>query len=461
MIKTPRLIRNRCGVFYFRIKTATSDRRFSLRTKCPHTAAIIALQLNANFERERAMSNPKLSDFNFDPAALRRYEIDLKNGVYKADGPDDHARMMDALERIGPIPPHMQPLATVPATAPTPVLKSLPVSEAVTLWLAERAKKNGKRTVDAKRYHAKDFMRRIASNIEVNAITKAVLVGYKSALLTEGQTGKTIDNKLMSLHDFFTYMLGHGLYTVSNSNPVDGLFVLSKAERVAKNEPFQPFTKTDLATFFDPVPYAAAMNSPDFFWAPLIGIYTGMRISEVTAIRCEDVQQADNGVHFIFVPKSKTTAGVRNVPISDALLDLGFLNYVEEVRQAGAERIFPHRLLINGTYSKNLSAKMLAYMTERGIKKANDHKSFHSFRVNVITALANNSANTAQTMKIAGHKQSGADEIHLGYVRDLPDLKPIVDGLSWPIDAASLKYDGRFAGFVADHKNWAKSKTVV
>ena len=46
-IKVPRLYLNRCGVFCFRLKTATEDRRFSLGTKCPHTANIMALQLNA------------------------------------------------------------------------------------------------------------------------------------------------------------------------------------------------------------------------------------------------------------------------------------------------------------------------------------------------------------------------------------------------------------------------------
>jgi hypothetical protein len=61
-IKAPRIYRNRCGVFYFRVKTKDSDRRFSLGMKCPVTANIIALRLNADLERERAMNKPKLSD---------------------------------------------------------------------------------------------------------------------------------------------------------------------------------------------------------------------------------------------------------------------------------------------------------------------------------------------------------------------------------------------------------------
>jgi hypothetical protein len=82
-IKTPRLFKNRCGVYCFRIKTKASDRRFSLGTKCPKAAAIIALRLNADLERKRAMGDPKTDDI--DPESMRQYEIDLKNGVFKAE----------------------------------------------------------------------------------------------------------------------------------------------------------------------------------------------------------------------------------------------------------------------------------------------------------------------------------------------------------------------------------------
>jgi len=319
----PRLFKNRCGVSYFRIKTAFADRRFSLRTKCPRTAATIALHLNAERERERAMIKKILSDFNFDFEVLRRYEIDLKNGVFKASAAEDHRMMMAVLERIGPILPSMQSLQTAPATTPAQAT-SLPLPDAAELWLAERAKKNAPRTVDAKRYHIAEFMRRVASGIEINAVGKAMLVGYKSALLAEGQTGKTIDNKLMTLHDSFKYLLGHGHYTAAAVNPVDCLFVLSKAERVAKNEPFQPFTEDKLRGVFRKRRiHSEAMDSPDTFWGPLIGVYTGMRISEAAAIRCGDIKTA-SGVSYIQIPKSNTAAGVRNVRACQALRELGF-----------------------------------------------------------------------------------------------------------------------------------------
>ena len=144
------------------------------------------------------------------------------------------------------------------------------------------------------------------------------------------------------------------------------------------------------------------MDSPDLFWGPLLGIHTGMRIGEATQIRCTDIHQAPgSGLHYIHVYKSKTPGGIRNVPISAALIELGFWDYVGECRAAGADRLFPHRALINHSHSKELSAGMLAYQRARRIKAP--QTSFHSFRVNVITQMHNNDSNTAKVMKIVGH----------------------------------------------------------
>ncbi len=441
-IDVPRLYRNRCGVWCFRLRSGAQDSRLSLRTKCELTAHILARRINAAIDSVKGngmtSKNPKLSDLNIDLDSLRRYEIDVGRGVFKATDEADHGRMMDALDRIGIIPGGWSPKPVPAPVPPVAVLKSLPLDEVAKMWLAERAKKNAPRTLYAKSRHFEDFASRIARDVEINAITQATVVGYKSALLMAKQEAKTLDNKLMTLHDLFKFALRNGHYTASNANPVAGLFILTKTERNERSERYQPFTPADLRAFFDPAAYKAGMAEPDFYWCPLLGLYTGMRISEATAIRCSDVKLSENGVHFIFVPKSKTTAGVRNVPVSSALVELGFLDFVAEQRSKGYDRLFPDRLLINYSYSKKLSERMKDYLIERKIKKTGDCKSFHSFRVNVITQLANNGANTPQVMQIVGHKSTKSDDVHLGYVRELPDLKQVLDGLVWPIDLKAL-----------------------
>lgn len=415
--------------------------------------------------------NPSLADFNFNLADLRQYEIEVGNIKIKAEGPEDHVRAMEAVEAA-------KGLLALQSEPPLPAVTQLALDEQAILaqvvadaqkrqspklsriaaeWIVERRLKNSTRTVDAKAYHFKDFTERALKNEdpEVNELDKVNIVAYKSALLKEGQVAKTIDNKLLSIADFFECALGQGAYTRHNTNPMTGLYVLTKKERMKQTESYEPFAKDELAALFEPLAYKAAMKAPDLYWGPLLGIYTGMRISEATQIRCQDVIQAKNGVHYIYVYRSKTSNGIRKVPICDALIQLGFLDYVEEVRQAGAERIFPHRSFVNGSYSKRLSEELLKYLKAWRIKKPNDHKSFHSFRVNVITQLANNGISATLASRVVGHGTEKGMDVHLGYVRDLPNLKIVVDSLDWPIDISSLRYQGEFKTLLNNKKKWA------
>ena len=360
-------------------------------------------------------------------------------------------------------------------------------------WIAERRQKNKPRTVYAKECHYGNFVEHLASitdmasfneaelaafkkreqnaakeraeaenkaarkvpdaalngmfvatKTSIASLTKQHAVDFKVALLASGQKAKTVDNKLLTLSDLFEYAVGNGAYKAADgANPVSGTYILTKNERIAKAEPYKPFTPSDLAKIFDPAAYKAKMNEDDLYWCPLLALHSGMRISEATGIHCYDVLKDSDGVDYIHVRKSKTGAGVRDVPIAQALIDLGFLDFVAKQKAEGHDRLFPDRMLINDSYSKELGIAFREHLIAVGVRKlsdASERKSFHSFRVNVITQLADNGANTIQVMKIVGHSagQAQALSTHLGYVRQL-HLKPIVDGLVWPIDLGGLK----------------------
>lgn len=141
-IKAPRLILNRHGVYYFRYKLDGIEKRISLRTKCSITANILALQLNLDIERKRAMNRPKLSDFDF--GSIGRYELTLPNGVkIKTDGSqEDHSRALEALESIGPLLQNMPPPAAAPQPAAPAVPPSKPLTVSTSMALTELRRNN-------------------------------------------------------------------------------------------------------------------------------------------------------------------------------------------------------------------------------------------------------------------------------------------------------------------------------
>ena len=99
-IKTPRLTRDRCGVFYIRLVVPAalrkdigkSELRRSLRTKDCSIAKQRALTLNLALEA--ALTNPKISDFehlfNSPEATTRKaMTIDFERGFFHADTPEE------------------------------------------------------------------------------------------------------------------------------------------------------------------------------------------------------------------------------------------------------------------------------------------------------------------------------------------------------------------------------------
>ncbi|MCX8522293.1 MAG: hypothetical protein ORN28_12255 [Rhodoferax sp.] len=99
-IKTPRLTRDRCGVFYIRLVVpkalradiGKSELWRSLRTKDCSIAKQRALTLNLALEV--ALTNPKISDFehlfNSPEATTRKaMTIDFERGFFHADTPEE------------------------------------------------------------------------------------------------------------------------------------------------------------------------------------------------------------------------------------------------------------------------------------------------------------------------------------------------------------------------------------
>jgi hypothetical protein len=101
VIKVPRLETNRHGVFCIRIywqdeNKVLRESLHSLCTKDAGIARILALQFNEAYERKRHMSKKPL--FPSIDELTNKYELDMSRGVMKADGKDDHALMMQAIE---------------------------------------------------------------------------------------------------------------------------------------------------------------------------------------------------------------------------------------------------------------------------------------------------------------------------------------------------------------------------
>ena len=84
-------------------------------------------------------------------------------------------------------------------------------------------------------------------------------------------------------------------------------------------------------------------------WAPLLLLYSGARRGEIAALEVADVN-TKNEIPFILIRRlldGKSGRGLKNehsrrfIPLHSEILRLGFMDYVEQVRRLGYNKVFP------------------------------------------------------------------------------------------------------------------------
>ncbi|MFA7413293.1 MAG: site-specific integrase [Rhizobium sp.] len=88
------------------------------------------------------------------------------------------------------------------------------------------------------------------------------------------------------------------------------------------------------------------------YWVPLLSMYNGGRREENCGLLIDEIENGDELPCFRFennrLRALKTPQSKRRVPIHPELIRLGFLDYVEALRDAGHELLFPELRAANG-----------------------------------------------------------------------------------------------------------------
>jgi integrase len=197
----------------------------------------------------------------------------------------------------------------------------------------------------------------------------------------------------------------------------------------------------ELQRVFEPASFAPwAKKWPHRWWGPILGLYTGARIGEIAQLKVADISLEED-TWFIYLrvtadddlaqakgAKSRQSlkgpSAIRKIPIAQPLLDAGFLEFLEDIKEAKHPRLFPHLSAginqktgeTNARYSQALVHQFGAYMKTLGFSKGT---SFHSFRHTLINSLISKGYTTSQIALITGHST-------IGQVRE--DEAPVIKG---------------------------------
>ena len=114
-----------------------------------------------------------------------------------------------------------------------------------------------------------------------------------------------------------------------------------KAEK-KKNRRRSNFTKEDVNQIIDGLGTgnpSTLVKSSTNYWGALIAVYTGARRNEIAGLLPEDVKQDKaTGIWYFDITDEeegkalKTSAAKRIVPVHSHLINLGFLDFLEEAK---------------------------------------------------------------------------------------------------------------------------------
>ena len=486
-IKVPRLGINRFGVYYVRssVLGATGRRKViqhSLGTKNPQLAKVLALELSLNLVSEDFLSNFRNQ--------IGRYELDLATGKAQAEGPEDHARLLEVIQAMGEamkLQTKLQPAPAAPLPPPASsvtqdtanllaittqliggVMPSLPKSLNVGKKLRDALKEHlsegassleSERTIGEKQLLFNDFVEVFGDDCYLNQITTIEITNRWRPVEFARMSRKSLKNpKKVSrgylekrrgyLRKFFAEAKKGGLYL--HESPMSQEMA-SKKEISAQRRPFKEYTGEDLKVLFS-AEYARGMEKPDWYWIPLMSMYSGARLGELTNLLLHDFEVVD-GIKVFFIPESKTVEGRRTVPIHSVLMQLGLWDFVEFLKEKGETHLLALRP--ESDRSGSVGEQWAKWVDRCGIM--DKRKVFHSFRSTAITDMYNSEApNPVAIRDSVGHTNGGLSGAHGGYARSivLKRLQNAIESLGYPtVDLVGIKLvDPTFASFYEEEK---------
>jgi integrase len=234
------------------------------------------------------------------------------------------------------------------------------------------------------------------------------------------QSRQNINKYLGRVSTMLNFGLGQGYL---KENPIIGMKLPVSKTEVKKRE---GFTDDDLHKILAPKKYlgytidfanttksdkpnVVKLQNP-YYWAFLIGIFTGARTNEFLQMKIEDVLQDDNVWMFSINEEGdksvKTINSIRKVPVHPTLILLGFLDYVKILKSKGAKQLFPELTRQKGGYSAKVSAHYNElFLPSVGVWKPRI-KVLYCTRHTFINRCFHKGLDTNIIKSIVGHSQS-------------------------------------------------------
>ncbi|WP_035382517.1 tyrosine-type recombinase/integrase [Ferriphaselus sp. R-1] len=426
-------IQSRHGIYYYRIQYLENglrkERRFSLGTKSPRLAKLKSVQISAIIAQYRTGCSTMAFNPN-DPNSFNdllnrlessgskpKFDVLLPNGmeIKNINTPSDVDGVYQLLTKMNlstVSPAKITPRAPAHIPPPQPEAGGMTLKEMIQRFSTRKRDKLKEKTLYEYRNNLDNFAewvknRKNTPHYPIRQLGRQDIGDYIDDLKHKGISDRTIQNKyLAALGGLFEVAISSGAYP-EGSNPARGHKVFTKKDekKCRAETAYQPFSTDELTSIFSPE-NLKARPKPDDYWLPLLGLYTGGRIEELCQLAITDIVCVD-GIWAISINDEdyksvKTDASKRNVPIHPTLIELGFLDYVEDAKGFGT-MLFPYLTADRfGKFSNTPSERFGKYLDTLNI--SDSQKVFHSFRKTSNSLLKEKGVSEEVRCQYVGHE---------------------------------------------------------
>jgi len=297
-------------------------------------------------------------------------------------------------------------------------------------------------------FNNKDFL--------ITTVDRKIVASYISHLRRINISDNTIGkNYLICLNSIFDFAKSIGEYPdIDAPSRLHNLVNEKDDGKVIRN----PFTEDDLKIIFAPE-NLPKNGHPEQFWAPLIALFTGARISEICQLHRIDIVKR-NEFYTISIndeeeKRVKSKAGKRIIPIHPILIEIGFVEYMNDMKKFG-NQIFPTvKPDIFGYFGKEPSRRWANYSDKIGI--TDKTKVFHSFRSTANITLIDAGIEEEKRCAFIGHDHNTVNSKVYGHKgnNERSKFTPeflfnlIIPVLKFDVDFSKIKYKtGMFDKFI-------------
>jgi len=420
------------------------------------------------------------------------YELSVPGVVsLRADGPEDHARALEALSALGVVIPGLT-LNTLAAAVPVAVPVGPMLHASARLFLTQFAQLGRSAATKLETEHTLRLFIDLIDDVPLTNVGAAQIDVFRDAMgnwpararvmpeykklsarqIVErgrkqdvaGLNVRTIEKHLDRLRVFFNWAVQR---REIDRNPIAGLRLQTTAEKYETTR--RGYKAHELRMLFDTERRALhCAADPMFFWLPLLALFTGARVGELAQLSVSDLDQVAGvwGVHIApeALKRVKNKQSKRFVPLPTRVLDMGFLAYAADVKGAGFGDLFPGG---SASAKNGLGDRVSRWFNRSYLRKVcgiqDAEVCFHSFRHTLLTAADRLGFSEAQAGALTGHAARSVQAKHYIDGATVVERRHRIDALSNSFELPTLApyQSGQFTGYFEELEAKAKRAGIL